>query len=118
MIPKSGYRFSEKIMLKELDRSNAELGAGDQHVAGELAGTGGEFVTQTARGGGIAFEHALKQAARHPDDRAMIKRDRTRRPLHRDDQRQFADQGTGARNDLGAAVLDADRTTLNDIAGI
>ena len=48
----------------------------------------------------------------------MIKRDRTRRPLHRDDQRQFADQGTGARNDFGAAVLDADRAALNDIAGI
>ena len=48
----------------------------------------------------------------------MIKRDCARRPLHRDDQRQFADQGAGARDDFGAAVLDAKRTALNDIAGI
>ena len=46
----------------------------------------------------------------------MIKRDRTRRPLHRDDQRQFADQRTGPGHDFGAAVVDAERTALDDRA--
>ena len=48
----------------------------------------------------------------------MIERDRARRALHRNDQRQFADQRTGPRNDFSAAVLDAERAALNDIARV
>ena len=46
-------------------------------------------------------------------------RGRGRRPLHRDDQREFADQRAGAGDRLGAAaVLDPERAALNDKAGI
>src|SRR5882672_11901100 len=44
--------------------SSTQLRAGHQDVAGDLAGAGGEFIAQAPRCVGIAFQHALKQAAR------------------------------------------------------
>ena len=35
----------------------------------------------------------------------MLQRDRGRGPLHRDDQRQLADQRPGTRDDFGAAAV-------------
>ena len=98
---------------------DAQLGARHQDIAGDLAGAVGEFVAQPARRGGIAFQHPLKQAARDPDHRGMLQRDRGRGPLHRHHQRKFADQGAGTRDDLGAAaVLDPERAALNDESGV
>ena len=98
---------------------DTQLRAGHQNVAGELAGAGGEFIAQAARGGGIAFEHALKQAARDPDHGRTFQRDRGGRPPHRHHKRELADQRAGAGDDFGAAaVIDAECAALDDEAGI
>ena len=83
--------------------SDSQLGARHQDIAGDLAGAGGEFVAQPARRGGVAFQHALEQAARDPDHRGVFQRRRGRRSLHRDHEREFAEQGARAGDDFGAS---------------
>ena len=93
--------------------------AGHQDIAGDLAAADGEFIAQPARRGGIAFQHALKQAARHPDHRGMFERGRGGGPRHRHDQRELADQRARTGDHFGAgAVLDPECATLNHKSGV
>src|SRR5262249_57122469 len=67
-INNGGYRSRLALRLAGTTASSTQLAAGHQNVAGDLAGAGGEFVAQAAPGGGVAFQHALEQAARNADD--------------------------------------------------
>jgi hypothetical protein len=102
-----------------MTESIAQFRARHQDIAGDLAGAGGEFVAQPARCGGIAFQHPLKQAARHANHGRGLERSGARRSPHRHDQRKFADQGAGTRDRLGAgAVIDAEPAALDHKTGI
>src|SRR5258708_33147214 len=99
--------------------SNTQLRAGHQDIAADLAGAGGEFIAQAPRRGGVAFQHALKQAARDPDHGRTFQRNRAGGPPHRDHERKLADQRTRSGDDFGAgAVIDPERAALDDETGI
>src|SRR4051812_40301218 len=99
--------------------SNTQLRARHQEIAGDLTGAAREFIAKPARRGWIAFQYALKQAARDPDYRGMFQRDRGRRPLHRDNKRELTDQRPRPCDDFGVSVaLDPERAALNDKSGV
>src|SRR4029077_17132126 len=106
-------------MARQGGGAATELCARHQNVARNLAGAAGKFVAQPTRSRRIAFQHALKKAACDPDRGGVFQGDRRRWPFHRGNQRQFPDQRAGSRDDPSTAIiLDPERATLNDKAGI
>src|SRR5262249_49013391 len=67
-INNGGYWSRLALRLAWTTASCTQLAARHQKAAGDRAGAGGEFVARAARGGGVAFQHALEQAARNADD--------------------------------------------------
>src|SRR5579864_1615711 len=107
-----------EYVVRDSNASIVQLGTRHQDVARELAGAEREFVAEPARGGGVAFQHALEQAAGDADDCGIFQRGRRRGTAHRNHQGELTDQRAGPGRNLGGLIIDAERAALHDIAAV